>query len=579
MASYVPVVKNGANGTIFYVGLVDQANTKLLKASPTIAAGDFKVSIDGGAFANLGTLPAVTPAAGRAVKITLSQAEVNGDNIIVQCVDAAGAEWCDLLINMQTSARQIDDLAYPATSGRSMVVDASGLVDANTVKVGPTGSGTAQTAGDIMADTNDIQSRLPAALVSGRMDSSVGAMAANVLTATAINADAITAAKVADGAIDAATFAAGAINAAAIAADAITAAKIADGAIDAATFAAGAINAAAIAADAIGASELAADAVAEIADAVWDEAIAGHLAAGSTGLALNSAGSAGDPWATALPGAYGAGSAGKIVGDNIDAKISSRLAPTVAARTLDVSAGGEAGIDWANIGSPTTAQNLSATNIDVDQVVASVSGAVGSVTGLVTANVTQWLGTAVGAFTPGVPEVDLVRIRSQSVPVPFVTGTLDVNVTHVTGTAQTAGDIIGDTNNIQTRLPAALVGARMDSSIGADAIGLATAANLALVKAKTDLIKQAVQKNTAFAGFHVFMTNTANEGVEGLTVSGFRLRTGDTLFAPLDNPMVELDAGLYKVDLTANDLNGDEVTLGFIANGAVTREITLTLKP
>jgi hypothetical protein len=57
----------------------------------------------------------------------------------------------------------------------------------------------------------------------------------------------------------------------------------------------------------------------------------------------------------------------------------SHLRPTVAGRTLDVSAGGEAGLDWANIGSPTTAQNLSATNIDVDQVVASVSGSVGSV--------------------------------------------------------------------------------------------------------------------------------------------------------------------------------------------------------
>ena len=66
------------------------------------------------------------------------------------------------------------------------------------------------------------------------------------------------------------------------------------------------------------------------------------------------------------------------------------LVPTTAGRTLDVSAGGEAGIDWANIGSPTTAVNLSATNIDVDQVVASVSGAVGSVTG------------AVGSVTAGV---------------------------------------------------------------------------------------------------------------------------------------------------------------------------------
>jgi hypothetical protein len=77
---------------------------------------------------------------------------------------------------------------------------------------------------------------------------------------------------------------------------------------------------------------------------------------------------------------------GEVVGEfSIEAQ--SPLRPTVAARTLDVSVGGEAGLDWANIGSPTTAQNLSATNIDVDQVVASVSGAVGSVTGLTAATV------------------------------------------------------------------------------------------------------------------------------------------------------------------------------------------------
>lgn len=56
---------------------------------------------------------------------------------------------------------------------------------------------TIKTATDVETDTADIQSRIPAALVSGRIDASVGAMAANVLTATAINADAITAAKVA----------------------------------------------------------------------------------------------------------------------------------------------------------------------------------------------------------------------------------------------------------------------------------------------------------------------------------------------------------------------------------------------
>lgn len=53
---------------------------------------------------------------------------------------------------------------------------------------------------------------------------------------------------------------------------------------------------------------------AAVADAVWDEAIAGHAGAGSTGAALAAAQSAGDPWSTALPGAYAAGTAGYMVG-------------------------------------------------------------------------------------------------------------------------------------------------------------------------------------------------------------------------------------------------------------------------
>lgn len=44
---------------------------------------------------------------------------------------------------------------------------------------------------NIEADTQDIQSRLPAALVAGRMDSSTGAMSANTLTASALANDAV----------------------------------------------------------------------------------------------------------------------------------------------------------------------------------------------------------------------------------------------------------------------------------------------------------------------------------------------------------------------------------------------------
>jgi hypothetical protein len=58
-----------------------------------------------------------------------------------------------------------------------------------------------------------------------------------------------------------------------------------------------------------------------VENAVWDATMASHVTAGSTGAALNAAGGAGDPWITALPGAYAAGSAGFIIGTNLNAKV------------------------------------------------------------------------------------------------------------------------------------------------------------------------------------------------------------------------------------------------------------------
>jgi len=111
-----------------YIGLVDQADTKLLKANPTIASGDFQISKDGGAFANLATLPSANPASGRAVMIDLSASEMTADNVVVQCVDAAGAEWCDQMINLQTTANQLDDLA--TATNLAAVPTAAAVADA-----------------------------------------------------------------------------------------------------------------------------------------------------------------------------------------------------------------------------------------------------------------------------------------------------------------------------------------------------------------------------------------------------------------------------------------------------------------
>ena len=61
------------------------------------------------------------------------------------------------------------------------------------------------------------------------------------------------------------------------------------------------------------------------------------------------------------------------------------LNPTTAGRTLDVSSGGEAGVDWGNVGSPTTTLDLSGTTIknvtDVATNITTILSRIGAFTG------------------------------------------------------------------------------------------------------------------------------------------------------------------------------------------------------
>lgn len=88
----------------FYISLVSQSDTDTFQSNPTLAAGDIKVSIDGGALNNVTTLPVVTPAASKLVKVELSAAEMNGSQIMVLFSDASGSEWQDLMIMISTVA-------------------------------------------------------------------------------------------------------------------------------------------------------------------------------------------------------------------------------------------------------------------------------------------------------------------------------------------------------------------------------------------------------------------------------------------------------------------------------------------
>lgn len=108
MTTYFPAKKNTA--FIAYIGLPSVASPNTFQSNPTIAPGDFKVSIDGGTLTNLTNLPAVTPSSSKLVQISLTAAEMNGDNIMVVASDAAGSEWKDALLPIQTCAVTIDDI-------------------------------------------------------------------------------------------------------------------------------------------------------------------------------------------------------------------------------------------------------------------------------------------------------------------------------------------------------------------------------------------------------------------------------------------------------------------------------------
>jgi hypothetical protein len=125
MATYVPPKR--ATTYIFYTVLFSGASAV---NNPTIAAGDFTVQVDGVDFGNIDTLPTVDPAGSDWVKVTVSVAEMTGDNIgIIASDQTSPAAWDDQAWLIQTTARQIDDLTFPNTSGRGIDVDASGGVE------------------------------------------------------------------------------------------------------------------------------------------------------------------------------------------------------------------------------------------------------------------------------------------------------------------------------------------------------------------------------------------------------------------------------------------------------------------
>lgn len=103
MANQNPPVRNQAFN--MHMCLSDYVNPGLIKSSPTIAAGDFTISKDFGAFANLATLPDIEPDATRGVRVQLSATEMDADGVLIIWRDqTVPPEWAEGWIYIPTTA-------------------------------------------------------------------------------------------------------------------------------------------------------------------------------------------------------------------------------------------------------------------------------------------------------------------------------------------------------------------------------------------------------------------------------------------------------------------------------------------
>jgi hypothetical protein len=325
-------------------------------------------------------------------------------------------------------------------------------------------------------------------------------------------------------------------------------------------------NLPAITANWLTAAGIAADAGAELADAVWEEAIADHEGTvGSVAEALATAGGSGASaadiadavWDEALAGHAAAGSAGAALSD----------VPTTAefeARTIAAASYFDPAVDKVFLGDGAhggTSAGLTLENVRVaptsDKEAVKITGYSGGTTSAYRIIAGGKNGILVNAT--GDDAVHLETSEANSAGLNLVGGASSGGM---------AGSVIG---NITGNLTGNITG-----NITGDFTGnLST--SLAVLEADTP---GRVTKNTALAAFPFKMVLSSDHATAatGLTVTATRSLDG-AAFAACANAVSEISNGWYKIDLAAADLNANTVALRFSAATADTVDATIVTQP
>jgi hypothetical protein len=88
-----------------------------------------------------------------------------------------------------------------------------------------------------------------------------------------------------------------------------------------------------------------------------------------------------------------------------------------------------------------------------------------------------------------------------------------------------------------------------------------------------------IKKNQALTGFEFLMTNSTSHNPQtGLTVTSTVSHDGGS-FGSTTNSVTEIANGWYTLNLSASDMNGNNVALRFTASGADDRDILIVTQP
>jgi len=167
-----------ASGTVTFPNATLASTTNITAGTITTVSGNVTGNVGGNVTGSVGS---VTGNVGGNVVGSVASVSGNvGGNVVGSVASVSG----NVGGNVTGSVGSVATGGITASSFAANAIDASAVAASAVAEIQ---SGLATSTA-----TTDIQSRLPAALVSGRMDASVGAMADDVITSSALAASAVT---------------------------------------------------------------------------------------------------------------------------------------------------------------------------------------------------------------------------------------------------------------------------------------------------------------------------------------------------------------------------------------------------